>query len=245
MEAKEHLKIDGDDEDGTITSLIIQAREYCEGYQNRKYITQTIEAYLDKFHCGSIEFTNCSPVQTIESIKYIDSAGTETALNSSDYSLDDVSFVNKIDLAYGKTWPSVTLKPINCIKIRFTAGYPEKAYDQVYTGKELGTGNGIEQTFVVQNIKSVEKVYFDGVETSEYTVDLEVGTITCTVADGVIIMADYTLKIADLAGNVPESVKWAMVLHMKLLYDDYPPEERIRIEKARDSLLSMNRVIPV
>ena len=49
----------------------------------------------------------------------------------------------------------------------------------------------------------------------------------------------------DTPDKVPETLKWAMILQMKLLYDDYRPEEKTKLEEARNALLSMNRVIPV
>jgi len=169
VEAKSHLRISGNDDDTIVMSLITQAREYCEGYQGKKYITQTLEAYLDEFPWGSIEFRDCSPVQSVTSIIYTDKDGLATTLDVANYSLDNLSFVNKIDLNYNKTWPSVTLKSTNGIVIRFIAG----------------------------------------------------------------------------ATAAPETVKWAMVLQMKLLYDDYRPDEREKLERARDALLAMNRVMKV
>lgn len=47
------------------------------------------------------------------------------------------------------------------------------------------------------------------------------------------------------ADKVPETVKWAMIIHMRLMYDDYKPEERLKLEEIRNALLTMNRVIPV
>lgn len=49
----------------------------------------------------------------------------------------------------------------------------------------------------------------------------------------------------DSGDKVPEAIKWAMILQMKLLYDDYRPEEKTKLEEARNALLSMNRVIPI
>jgi hypothetical protein len=46
---KLHLRIDTDDEDTLITSLIAAAREDCEAFQNRAYINQTYELWLDSF----------------------------------------------------------------------------------------------------------------------------------------------------------------------------------------------------
>jgi uncharacterized phiE125 gp8 family phage protein len=44
---------------------------------------------------------------------------------------------------------------------------------------------------------------------------------------------------------VPETVKQAMVLHMRLMFDSYKPEERKALEKTRDNLLGLRRVMPV
>jgi len=46
-EAKLHLRIDTTAEDVLISSLIKAARQYCENYQRRAYITQTWELWLD------------------------------------------------------------------------------------------------------------------------------------------------------------------------------------------------------
>ena len=172
-EAKLHLRVDGSNDDALLTSLIKQAREYCEDYQGKKFITQTLELVLDNFPCADyIEFKSCSPVQSVTSAKYYDTAGTEYTLSSGDYIVDADSFVAKIVLGYNKSWPNTILQPVNGVRIRFVAGYGE-------------------------------------------------------------------------ATAVPESVKWAMVLHMKLLYDDYKPDEREKLEKARNALLGMRRVVNV
>lgn len=55
----------------------------------------------------------------------------------------------------------------------------------------------------------------------------------------------FIAGFGDNGKSVPETVKWAMILYMRLLYDDYKPDERIKIEEARNSLLSMNRVITI
>lgn len=173
-EAKQHLRVDGNDDDLLIVSLIKQAREWCENFQNRRYLTQTIELVLDTFPEGNaIVFNNCSPVQNVESIKYYDTASKEYIFDSSNYIVDTDSFVNRIVLGYCKLWPTISLQPANAIRIKFTAGY------------------------------------------------------------------------GDTAEKLPESIKWAIILQMKLLYDDYRPEEKIKLEEARNALLSMNRVIPV
>lgn len=173
-EAKQHLRITGSDDDIILLSMIKQAREFCEDFQNKKYITQTLEMVLDSFPKDNyVSFENCSPVQSVESIKYYDTSGQEYIFDAGNYIVDTDSFVNRIVLGYCKLWPTVQLQTINAVRVRFTAGFGNTGVD------------------------------------------------------------------------VPETVKWAMILHMRLLYDDYKPDERTKIEEARNSLLSMNRVIPV
>lgn len=67
-EAKQHLRMDRNDDDLLISSLVKQAREWCEDFQNRKYIIQTLEVVLDTFSNGNaIVFNSISLVQKIES----------------------------------------------------------------------------------------------------------------------------------------------------------------------------------
>ncbi|MCY6354519.1 head-tail connector protein [Clostridium sp. ZS2-4] len=173
-EAKQHLRISGSDEDIIVASMIKQAREFCEDFQNRKYITQTLELVLDSFpRENCIAFKNCSPIQRVESIKYYDNTGEEHLFDESNYIVDIDGFINRIVLRNYKQWPSISLQRVNGVRIRFTAGFGDKEE------------------------------------------------------------------------NVPETVKWPMILHMRLLYDDYKPDERSKLEEARNSLLTMNRVIPV
>jgi len=173
-EAKMHLRITDNDSDLIIESMIRQAREFCENFQNRKYITQTLEMVLDSFpNERCIPFRNCSPIQSVESVKYYNTNSQEYEFSSTNYIVDTDSFVNRIVLGYCKQWPLEQLQPGNGLRIRFIAGYGDNSMD------------------------------------------------------------------------VPETIRWAIILHIKLLFDDYKPDERTKLEEVRNSLLSMNRVIPV
>ncbi len=121
-EAKVYLRIDTSDDDATISALITAAREYCESFQNRAYITQTWELSFDSFPPMPIKLPR-PPLISVESIKYIDNTGAETTLDPSDYVLDTYSEPGRIAFNYGKCWPSVTLQPVNAVRIRYTAGY--------------------------------------------------------------------------------------------------------------------------
>ena len=111
-------------EDALIKGLITAAREYCEGVTRRALASQTIEAYLNCFpRENRIELPR-PPLQSVTSVKYKNSAGSEKTLaENTDYLVDAESNVGGLVLPYGKSWPSFTAYPVNPIKIRFIAGY--------------------------------------------------------------------------------------------------------------------------
>ena len=242
-ETREHLRIDEDDEDALLTTFIEIARDYCEGYQNRAYITQTWDLWLDDFPdspfkipfpplTGQAEITAitceadvagslnskywlCSSINTdyyvwydingagvdpaiagrtgiqvsaatsaaaaiiaaataaaitavddfgavvasavvtvtntnngivtdatdgdtgwsvapnviiqgqppIVHIKYYDTASVEYTFPATNYETDIAGYRGRVALGYGKSWPSMTLRTMNGVVIRFIAGY--------------------------------------------------------------------------------------------------------------------------
>lgn len=123
-EAKAQLRVDGADEDNFITSLIKVAREYCEGFQNRAYVTQTWDLWLDTWPDKEFIKIPLSPLQLVASVKYYDTENTEHTMDTADYFVDDKNEPGRVVLAYNKSWPSTTLRPANGVVIRFTVGYP-------------------------------------------------------------------------------------------------------------------------
>lgn len=121
-EAKQHCVVDFNNDDTLISSLIVAAREYCETYQNRAYLTQTWELILDLW--PQIINLPMSPTQSVSSIKYKDYEGLEKTVEASDYIVDTDSEPARIIPAHGKTWPmSEPLQKIAGIRIRYVAGY--------------------------------------------------------------------------------------------------------------------------
>lgn len=121
-EAKDHLRVDGADDDTSITAMIKAAREYCEGYQNRVYITQTLELALDDWPSGNEIELPRPPLQSVTSLIYKDN-GVDVTWPASNYIVDDYSFVARLVLAKNVSWPSVDLPSVNGIKIQYVAGY--------------------------------------------------------------------------------------------------------------------------
>lgn len=122
-EAKVHLNEDGTSDDTNITALIATAREDCESFQRRAYVTQTWDLTLDKWpDSDSIELP-LPPLQSISFVKYVDKDGNETTWDSSNYFAAVKGEPGRLVLAYGKSWPSTTLRPAEAITVRFVAGY--------------------------------------------------------------------------------------------------------------------------
>jgi len=134
-EVKTHLRVDITDDDDLITALVVAAREYCEAFQNRAYITQTWELTLDEFPETPLVIPK-PPLQSVSSVKYIDYEGTETVFDAANYIVDTSSEPGRLTLAYGVTWPTVTLQRLNGVKITFTAGYGDSASDVPQTVKQ-------------------------------------------------------------------------------------------------------------
>lgn len=126
-EAKLHLRIDTTAEDALISSLIKTARQYCESYQQRAYITQTWELWLDRFPDIDIIDVPLPPLQSISSIKYYDTANVGHTFAVSEYFVDSKSQPGRVSLSYGKSWPADTLRPTSGVCINFVAGYGSAA----------------------------------------------------------------------------------------------------------------------
>jgi hypothetical protein len=80
-----------------------------------------LEGALDCFPSGDIQLPR-SPVTTVDSITYIDTAGATQTLPSSLYSLDTYGLSRCIHLAYGASWPA-TRAVSNAVRIQFKAGW--------------------------------------------------------------------------------------------------------------------------
>lgn len=119
-EAKLNMRVDTTADDTLITSLIVAARQWCEQFANRAYMTQTITAKMDRFPLF-IKMPR-SPLLTVESINYIDTAGDSQLLSTDVYDVDTISEPGEITLKFGQSWPT-TQRIHHAVTIVYTAGY--------------------------------------------------------------------------------------------------------------------------
>jgi uncharacterized phiE125 gp8 family phage protein len=122
IDAKQHLRVDFDfhDDDAVILDCIAAATDYAEKVQGRQICTATWRMYLDCFPC-EIGVPR-SPLQSVSSIMYLDSAGDWQTLSSSLYVVDGVRLPGRIVPAYGQVWPVTRIGVPNVVKVTFVAG---------------------------------------------------------------------------------------------------------------------------
>lgn len=230
--AKSHLRVDSTDDDNLIQGLITAARVHCEGFQNRAYLQQTWDLWLDAWPPGDHIDIPLPPLQSVESVKHYGTDDTEYTFSTDYCDVDDKGFRGRVALKYGVTWPSMTLRPTNGIVIRFVAGYETYAATVTTTGTAVARTAGDEFS---TNWTTGKTITIAG---TTYRI------ASVTSADALVLesTAGNQVSVAFTANDVPETIIQAMILHIKLLYDDYPPAERERLERARDALLWMERV---
>lgn len=120
-EAKAWLKVEHNEEDALILDLIRSAREVAEHDTGLALLTQTINQYHDAWPCDRIIYLEVSPLATVTSVKYRDSAGTYQTFSSSNYTVDAISQPPRIVLNVSASWPTYGSFP-NAIQIIYTAG---------------------------------------------------------------------------------------------------------------------------
>jgi len=119
-EVMAHCRIDALDDSSMLGTLITAARQEAEKITRRALVTQTWELVLD---CFPAEICLPLPVlQSVTTIKYIDTDGTEQTLLNTTYQVDTDSQPGRIIPAYGQIWPS-TREQLNAVRIRYVAGY--------------------------------------------------------------------------------------------------------------------------
>jgi len=148
-EAKLHLRVDGDEEDTLIASMIRAATEYAEGFTGRAIATAGYRLTLDGPPIGRIgaprlhpeveipvQFGQgvCSvtltrnglrlplpPLQRVDAVRYIDPAGAAQEMAASDYAVDTASEPGRVVMLRG--WPALATDRPGVVSVDFTAGY--------------------------------------------------------------------------------------------------------------------------
>lgn len=127
-EVKDWLRIDSDDEVDTLRSLIKAARQKCETYTRRQFITATYKYYLDDFPSDATDILVLPrpPLQSINSITYVDTAGDTQTWSSDEYSADTKTEPGRVKLGYTYVWPA-SRNQRHAVTVTYVAGYGDSA----------------------------------------------------------------------------------------------------------------------
>jgi len=123
QEAKAQARISHDTEDRLIASYIQAAREQAEAYLGRGLYTQSWTLHLQTW-AEVIYLPMAAPLQTVTSVKYYDTDGTQQTLSSSYYTVDTASLPGRITRASGQAWPSLQADRLSgTIQIVYVVGW--------------------------------------------------------------------------------------------------------------------------
>jgi uncharacterized phiE125 gp8 family phage protein len=123
-EARDHVRVTCDDHDALIGALISVATQAASDRLQRALVPTRYRLTLDSFP-DAVELL-MPPIISVESVKYIDTTGTQQTLDPQDYYLDRVSEPGYLVPAYGRAWPE-TQDRVNAVEVEYTAGYPDSA----------------------------------------------------------------------------------------------------------------------
>lgn len=130
-EAADHLRIDAEGspaeypEQALLESIIIAARELCEGLSGLALVPQIAEVGLNAFPFDWVQNgirIPILPIRGVLSVTYPNGAGGTTTLGSDLYALNNYERPAVLYPAYGTSWPSLTPFPGQAV-VRLSAGY--------------------------------------------------------------------------------------------------------------------------
>ena len=127
-EVKTYTRILESVSDTLVDQWIKSATEQAQNYQHRAYLDQEWELSYDQWPPSTFSIP-INPVQSVDSIKYYDTDGTENTLSTDIYQVDFSSEVARVSLNFGEAWPASTLRSMRGFVVAYTAGYGSSADD--------------------------------------------------------------------------------------------------------------------
>lgn len=126
-EVKTHLRLDGDDEDALLNSLITTSRLHIEAALGLALMTQTWRWQADCWPAGGVVELMTRPLQNVSEIRVSNADGSAEILAAADYIVADGGATARLAARNG-WWPQPGQR-IGGIAIDFTAGFGDAAND--------------------------------------------------------------------------------------------------------------------
>ena len=121
-----NLPLDYAEDDALLEQGISAARELGESLTSAAWVESVWELRLPGFPAGAIRDLGRHPVQSVQSVAYLDPDGNLQTLNEgADYEVSIGGRTKICDIwpAYGTRWPETRPGP-QSVRIQFTAGWP-------------------------------------------------------------------------------------------------------------------------
>jgi uncharacterized phiE125 gp8 family phage protein len=126
-EAKAHLRIDTDDEDTLISSIIVAARMLVERSLGLALITQSWSHFLDAVPQRGCVALPLGPVQAVAAVRVHDGEGAASTFEADSYDTDLLFDPARVVLT--AMVPSVGVRAFNGFEVAFAAGFGDAATD--------------------------------------------------------------------------------------------------------------------
>jgi len=121
-EVKIYAHIDHSIDDLLIAQWIKSARILAENYQRRAYYEQVWELSFDDWPALPFLIPR-PPLVAIDFIEYYETDNTKTTMALTDFLIDTNHEPARLAHAYQVMWPSVILREIDAVRIRYTCGF--------------------------------------------------------------------------------------------------------------------------
>lgn len=219
---RDHLKVDGDDQDALIAAYLSAARDFCQQVTGQQLVAAKLRLVLDDFPRSlcwgdlrkkTIQIPK-SPIIKIDTITYIDENDNEQIFSSSDYVLAN----RYIGLKAGKIWPC-TARQGAAVRIDFWAGYCApfhtsgntlilSFYPDLAVGDRVklsNSGGELPKPLKPSKVYTVKTVEGVGIYTLSETADGDAITLT-TTGTGIHYLA------IEIFHGIPEAVSAWLLL---------------------------------
>lgn len=118
---KQHLRLDGSDEDELLEEYVRAAREQVEATTWRALISQTWDVYFNGF--ASRLYLPKPPLSSVTSVKYTDADGDTQTVGTSVWETGEDDGIGLVRPAYNQTWPTGARGHYDDVVVRIVAGY--------------------------------------------------------------------------------------------------------------------------
>lgn len=216
--AKEHLRVTTSDEDALIGSLIKAAAGHVETFCRRALVRQTRKLVLDCF--PPVIEPQRSPLRSVSSIQYLDTAGDLQTLDASRYRVDTYSCPGRITPAYGDSWPSTYMVP-NAVIVTYVAGHllPVIADHTADTLTSAGHGFANGDPTQIQTLGGTLPGALTA-DTDYYVVEKTADTVKLSLTSGGAAVDISSAGTApNVIGYVPEELIAALKLILAHFYE--------------------------